>query len=138
MLLDCDTHGAGCNGGLMDSAFDFIKSNGGLCTAEDYVFTGNFQKCHSSTCSVVADSTIKGYVDLSPEPLQQPATSAALEAAVAQQPVSAAIQASNTFQFYKHGVITSNCPSDEVDSAILVVGYGSIDGTDYWKVKNSW
>lgn len=35
-LVDCDTSNNGCNGGLMDAAFDFIVSNGGLHKDEDY------------------------------------------------------------------------------------------------------
>jgi len=61
-----------------------------------------------------------------------------LRAAVAQQPVSVAIQANHlSFQLYKKGVYTGNCGTN-LDHGVLAVGYGALDGKNYWKVKNSW
>ena len=62
-----------------------------------------------------------------------------LQKAVANQPVSVAIDASGSdFQFYKSGVFTGSCGT-ELDHGVTAVGYGvSNDGTEYWLVKNSW
>merc|ERR1711988_1179889 len=63
----------------------------------------------------------------------------ALMSAVAQQPVSIAIEADKAiFQSYKAGVLTGMCGA-QLDHGVLVVGYGTdSSGGDYWKVKNSW
>jgi C1A family cysteine protease len=62
----------------------------------------------------------------------------ALRAAVAQQPVSVAIEADHmSFQLYKKGVYSGLCGT-KLDHGVLAVGYGSLDGKNYWKVKNSW
>ena len=62
-----------------------------------------------------------------------------LQKAVANNPVSEAIDASGSdFQFYKSGVFTGSCGT-ELDHGVTAVGYGvSDDGTEYWLVKNSW
>ena len=40
MFIDCDTLDSGCNGGLMEYAFTWLKQNG-IMKEEDYLYTGN-------------------------------------------------------------------------------------------------
>jgi KDEL-tailed cysteine endopeptidase len=133
-LVDCDTKGVdqGCEGGLMDDAFKFIIQNHGLSTEAQYPYEGVDGTCNANKASVQA-VTITGYEDV-------PANSEqALLKAVANQPISVAIDASGSdFQFYKSGVFTGSCGT-ELDHGVTAVGYGvSNDGTKYWLVKNSW
>jgi len=119
----------------MDNAFEWAKSNGGLCTEDDYpystsTYNGNTGTC-KSTCSVVSGSAPSSYTDVR-------STESALMSAVAQQPVAVAIEADQVaFQYYSSGVLTGACGTS-LDHGVLAVGYGTYDGTDYWKVKNSW
>ncbi|KAK7265607.1 hypothetical protein RJT34_33229 [Clitoria ternatea] len=131
-LVDCDTaENAGCNGGLMDYAFEFVKQHG-ITTESNYPY-----KAKDGTCDVSkekeAEVSIDGHEDV---PVNN---EAALLKAVANQPVSVAIEASGyDFQFYSEGVFTGDCGSD-LDHGVAIVGYGATkDGTKYWIVKNSW
>jgi len=132
-LVDCSgAYGnEGCNGGLMDDAFQYVIANGGLCAESAYPYTAADGTC-STSCTKV--STIKSYADVTAD------NEDALAAAVAQQPVSVAIEADQSgFQFYSGGVFDGTCGTS-LDHGVLAVGYGTdtSTGLKYWLVKNSW
>jgi len=134
-LVDCSGRfgNNGCNGGLMDNAFRYIKANGGIDTERSYPYEGEEEQCHFNPRTV--GETDKGYVDV-----PQGDEDALKKAVASVGPVSVAIDASHeTFQFYSHGVYDEpDCDPEGLDHGVLVVGYGTEDGQDYWLVKNSW
>lgn len=136
-LVDCDngiTKNHACNGGLMDVAFSFISSNGGLCTEQEYPYvSGTTQKactCQTS-CKSVSGSKISKYTDITPN------SDSAMMTALAQQPVSVGVYVTNEFQLYKSGIFTAKCGTD-LNHGVLLVGYSSDNGQDYYILKNSW
>merc|ERR1712087_1096434 len=132
-LVDCSgSYGnQGCNGGLMDDAFKYIQKAQGLCSEQENPYTAKDGTCVASSCGTRYDA-ISSYSDVTPDSF------ASMEEAVAQGPVSIAIEANQlAFQFYSSGVFTGNCGT-QLDHGVLAVGYG-VDGSQkYWKVKNSW
>jgi len=132
-LMDCSySYGnLACDGGLMDSAFKYVIANG-LCTEAAYPYTAKSSvTCKASSCTASAYTKISSYKDVTH-------TENALGAAVDLGPVSVAIEADQSgFQLYKSGVFSGVCGTN-LDHGVLVVGYGTSDGQDYWKVKNSW
>merc|ERR1712226_524612 len=131
-FVDCDKVDQGCNGGLMDNAFKYAEANA-LCTEESYAYKGTGGTCKASSCTVgIAKGGVTGYKDVAKDDMN------ALMEAVAQQPVSIAIEADlPTFQLYRSGVLGGICGA-KLDHGVLAVGYGTDAGKDYWKVKNSW
>ncbi|CAM8937742.1 unnamed protein product [Rhodiola kirilowii] len=115
-LVDCDqTFNQGCNGGLMDYAFDFIIKNGGIDTEDDYPYNAVDGLCDANRKNAHA-VTIDEYEDV-PQNDEK-----ALKKAVAHQPVSVAIEAGGRlFQHYQSGVFTGECGT-QVDHGVIAVG----------------
>ena len=132
-LIDCSTAegNQGCNGGMMDYAFQYVISNGGITCESDYPYSATGPNaCQAKGKPICAKIT--SYTDVVPNSDQ------ALMSALVKQPVSIAIEADQAvFQFYSGGVMSSPCGT-ALDHGVLAVGYGTVDGADYYKVKNSW
>ena len=134
-LVDCSQGfkygNHGCNGGLMDGAFQYAIANG-MCTENEYNYVATTgSECEIDDCTPSVFMT--DCVDVTPE------NEVDLEMAVSQGPVSVAIEAdTRVFQLYSGGVLTSDSCGTNLDHGVLVVGYGSESGQDYWIVKNSW
>ena len=129
-FVDCCTNGL-CMGGLYDpvGGFKCVAEIGGLA-GENY---------HSPNGSCLKN-TYPPVVNIHGGKEVPHANETALAAAVAMQPVVTAIDASHSsFQFYSGGIYDEpSCSSTELDLAVLIVGYGSENGHDYWIVQNSW
>jgi C1A family cysteine protease len=132
-LVDCSyaEGNLGCDGGDMDAAFKYIIKEGGLCSEDEYPYTGKDGTCKATSCGTKYNS-ITSYTDVTVDDED------ALQAAVANGCVSVAIEADQyAFQYYSSGVLTGTCGTS-LDHGVLVVGYGTDGSQDYWKVKNSW
>lgn len=129
-LIDCSSlyGNGGCSGGLMESAFEYAIDKG-MCSEVDLPYKAVGGLC--SDCGKIAH--FSGCVDVTPN------NQLHLKEAVSRGPVSVAIEADTlVFQFYKSGVIDDVKCGTTLDHGVLVVGYGSENGKDYWIVKNSW
>merc|ERR1711931_579416 len=99
-LVDCSKPEGnyGCNGGLMDLGFTYIKNNGGIDTEESYPYTGKDGTCAYNKDNVGA--TIDSCFDIKSQDEK------ALQQAVADiGPIPVAIDAGHpSFQSYRTGV----------------------------------
>ncbi|PNF20196.1 Cathepsin L [Cryptotermes secundus] len=136
-LIDCSGKygNEGCNGGLMDNAFQYVRDNRGIDTEVSYPYEAEDDKCRYNPSA--SGATDVGFTDIEEGNEDQ------LKEAVATiGPVSVAIDASHeSFRFYRRGVYYEpECNSTALDHGVLVVGYGTdqTTGDDYWLVKNSW
>jgi len=117
----------------MDLAFQYIKDNKGIDTEVSYPYEAKDDKCRFNPNTVGASDT--GYVDIPSKNEEK-----LLEAVATIGPVSVAMDASHmSFQLYHTGVYDEpQCSEDNLDHGVLAVGYGTLNGQDYWLVKNSW
>jgi len=135
-LVDCaGAYGNyGCNGGLMDWAFSYCEANG-LCTEAAYPYHAVNQVCQSSSCSASPSTKLSGYKDVTGGEV---GASNSLVTDISTGPICIAIEADQSgFQLYKSGVFQGLCGTN-LDHGVLLVGYGTDTGLDYWRVKNSW
>ncbi|KAL3274654.1 hypothetical protein HHI36_016034 [Cryptolaemus montrouzieri] len=131
-LIDCSwaEGNEGCEGGLMTSAWEYVQKNG--CESEDdYPYEEVDAKCRfEQTKSVVS---ISGYVEIDKKEVD-------LQIAVASiGPISVGIDASEELQSYSSGILEDNsCSEYFLNHGVLLVGYGSENGKDFYIIKNSW
>ena len=140
MLVDCDTSDSGCNGGLMQYAFTWLKKNG-IMLDSDYPYTGTKGTCKSDKSKYV-DMSVTGYKKLG----SSWSTWSAVDEDEVKDflyetgPLAIALNA-NPLQTYVFGILdltSSQCPSSGINHAVTLVGYGTEDSVAYWIIKNSW
>ncbi|XP_053717681.1 cathepsin S-like [Synchiropus splendidus] len=133
-LVDCSGKygNHGCNGGFMTSAFEYVIENQGIDSESSYPYVAVVRQCRYKPENRAANCSNYGIL---PEGDEE-----SLKMAVALiGPVSVAIDASRPkFLFYHHGVYTDHTCTHDINHGVLVVGYGTERGQDYWLVKNSW
>lgn len=134
-IIDCSRKfgNAGCSGGWMHKTFEYIASQGGIDTEESY----QYEATDTDTCHFLNDSvgaTVKSYDQIKKDDEQE------LRNAVASiGPIAIGIKVQNSFYQYSGGVYDDeSCMATGINHGVLLVGYGSEDGKDYWLVKNSW
>jgi len=140
--IDCV--GNGCDsGGWGPHWIDHLTQNQvAVCTEAEYPFQDVRHYKHScQEGSIKCDNgldagSVSGKVSVENEN--------DLLSAVYQQPTRIVINASALdgsdflmFAHYSGGIIDAPCVG-HIDHAVVVVGYGTEDGVDYWKVRNSW
>ncbi|KAJ8383434.1 hypothetical protein AAFF_G00221340 [Aldrovandia affinis] len=134
-LLDCSrSYGNhGCKGGYLSKTFKYIIGNKGIDSDSSYPYEYREGKCRYSLGNRAGYCS--GYQIL-------PAgNEKALQYAVANVgPISVGINALlPSFHYYRGGLYDEpQCGSKNTNHAVLVVGYGTDKGQDFWLVKNSW
>ncbi|KAJ8984257.1 hypothetical protein NQ317_007489 [Molorchus minor] len=132
-LVDCDQRNAGCDGGDMTYAYEYVHENDGIDTETSYPYEGEDGRCRYQVDGNVTSTN--GYVYIAEgneEHLK--------EAIATKGPIAVAMDASfDSFSYYAGGIYyESSCSTYDLDHAVLAVGYGSENGEDYWIIKNSW
>jgi C1A family cysteine protease len=134
-IVDCDTIDGveGCNGGMTESAYDYIVQAGGQEQIANYPYTAVNGKCKFAERYV--DAMISGYTAISKQESALPTNLASIG------PLSICLDAAH-WQDYQSGVLTNLqcCPflKCEMDHCVQLVGYNTTATIPYWIVRNSW
>ena len=133
-LVSCDTTDNGCNGGLPDNAFRWIQklNNGSVPSYQSYPYVsgdGTVPLCQDKH-NVNTTSHVCGNLDL---PQDETSMASWL---IKIGPISIGVDATS-WQTYLDGILT-DCISQQVDHAVLLVGFNDFNDPPYWIIKNSW
>ncbi|EGC39809.1 hypothetical protein DICPUDRAFT_26246, partial [Dictyostelium purpureum] len=132
-IVDCTGtyNNGGCSGGWMHNAFKYIVENG-IKRAIDYPYEGRLYKCRA---------LFKNYSPISSySMIKQHDENHLADVVSLFGPVAVAYDASTPeFKYYKSGIYDSaSCDKYRTTHAVVVLGYGTEKGVDYWIIKNSW
>jgi len=132
-LVECSLADGGCNGGWPKNAMKYVYENGGMCTDAEYPYIAEDDGACTNSCTKVNGTDIPKPTYVKPRQ-----NAMALMAAVALNPVSVVMDSgTQDFQFYAQGIYDGDCTTD-YNHAVTIVGYGEVDGKEFWIVKNSW
>lgn len=144
-ILDCykwPPFADGCNGGHEYLAMQYVMSNGGIMLEDDYPYIAMDPPDHCTfdeSKAVGTVSAVNGVYEAGRTDWRDQ-----MKQAIAQGPVTVTLDASkDAFMNYGSGIISyAECDfddeDDDINHALVAVGYGSENGMDYWIVKNSW
>jgi len=131
-LVDCDSTGGsqGCNGGFNQYGIQYIGQTG-IAAESSYPYTARDGSCKASSVSkALAAGSVAGYKSVGKN-------NAALESAIQGAPISVTVDADNSWQSYRSGVLSKSCGIfGQIDHAVIAVGYDS--SADTFKIRNSW
>lgn len=133
-LVSCDNSNSGCGGGMSYMAYRYVHKNNGIDIQSSIPYTARDDACPSeATDDKDIGATCKG--DVSVE-----GTEAALQEALSNVgPIQVSINASpSTFSHYSGGVYDDTACTAHHNHAVLVAGFGEMDGRPMYIVKNSW
>ena len=140
-FVSCDTsYNQGCNGGLPEYAFQYAISKG-IVLESTYPYTsgkGSTGSCQTAKTTATA-AKITGWKQVSSAASQESGITTALTSG---GPLVIGIDAT-AMQTYSSGIAKpskSACGSSvsSLNHAVAIVGYGTENGVDFWKIKNSW
>jgi len=121
----------GCNGGYINTSFEYVVNNNGIDTNETYPYLDQ----DGTSCAYTTSgdgAVIDSYVNVPPD------ENSLLEAILV-CPVATAVMVTPDFEYYSSGVFNdSTCTDENIAHGILVIGYGeTAEGDQYWTLKNT-
>jgi len=135
-LMDCDTYDNGCNGGMYLTSMKYAKEKG-IQWDRDYTYKQNQQTCLYNAAKVATYVPSINYCSNYMGVATLRCSIDKVYNLVKSGPVGVGIDGGTAeFGNYVGGIFTARCDND--NHAVLLVGYGVLNGVQYWLVRNSW
>lgn len=125
-----------CQGATSELAFDYAaQANKGIVESFMYPYTEYYGD--ESSCKVPTMATGKahttGFVQLTSNNYED-----LMNAVATQGPIAVSVDASE-FHSYDSGIFDGcNQAQPDINHAVVLMGYGTDNGKDYWLIRNSW
>jgi len=146
-LVSCDTQGGnqGCDGGYPIKAWDYMVSTG-IPSDECYPYTsggGVTGKCKfqagASSCTPSGGSGPATVYKAASAYAIAPNNVAAMQTEIMTYgPIEVAFEVYEDFFSYTSGVYVHKTGALDGGHAVKIIGWGVLNGVDYWTVANSW
>ena len=137
-LMDCDPTRVcgGCCGGLPERALQWLANETcpGIAGEQQYPYvSGSGEDPTKNQCknNVPLVGNVTGFGVLNGDAMS-------MLSGNTEYGLLGVAMDSSPLQFYKSGIITNPKCSETSNHAVAIVGYGSENGIDYWKVRNSY
>ena len=153
-LVDCSLEDFGCNGGLMDTAYNYVIDSNGLHSSKDYPYIAVNGECMSNCCSEYNNYIKENNIDLPMKKIHRkvpgsklyeyrfmnPESVDDIKKSLQNGPIAIALDANSfLFRFYESGVIDLDPEySNRLNHAVMLVGFGEDEGGEHWIIQNSW
>jgi len=134
MLVDCGP-GAGCDGGWVDYALDYLIDSGAE-TEADYPYTAGEDE-EAGTCKLDNTAIAATISDYDTVLIYYEGTDALAQSINDHGPHATHLYANDNFKQYASGIFDDvTCPTSRANHAVINVGYDTVEG--YWLIRNSW
>lgn len=135
LLVDCSNNTNGCNGGNMLTAMTDLMDIGGVELESTYPYVAKQESCKFDKSKVITNITGCS--------VYHPANEEQLKTILAKNgPLIVGVNGYDIQTYYTQGILHKDHCSDIIpkngNHAVLLVGYGTENGIDYWLIKNSW
>ncbi|PKK83162.1 MAG: hypothetical protein CVT49_10155 [candidate division Zixibacteria bacterium HGW-Zixibacteria-1] len=130
-VLSCATPGYGCEGSYTEVAYNHFRLHGAIAEANMPYLANDDIPCtqyiYPDLAKVIKWTSV-------PSPRNY------LKTAIMTAPIAVSFQVFNDFYYYSGGCYSNGMPTDEINHAILVVGWDDnmCHGEGAWRCKNSW
>lgn len=139
-MVSCDSDDHGCNGGMLDKAWNYLEKTG-IVADECFPYqSGDGQDvphCPHGRCTK-AQSKYTKYraINKSSKPLS--CAPSIKEEIYKNGPVQTGFMVYEDFMHYKSGIYHFTHGQELGGHAVKIVGWGEEDGVEYWIAQNSW